>query len=170
MILRLRVGRCVWGLDIVADRLAVVHFPDGLKQREEAKPAPHLKSLKSTALAVSVLVGFMGTAAMAAPVNGPGVSNPLNAGNSLNGPSSAGIQVAVVSGAAAAGVGLQSAERPPRLTLAKQKPSDKEICATKCRKAYRYCYSQGNQIGKPYVTGGQPCSEQKLMCMRACTQ
>jgi hypothetical protein len=32
----------VWGLDIVADRLAVVDFPDALKQREAAKPAPQL--------------------------------------------------------------------------------------------------------------------------------
>jgi hypothetical protein len=129
-----------------------------------------MASLKSTALAVPVLVVFMGTVAMPAPVNGSGISNPLNAEKSLKGPSLAGIQVAVVSSAAAAGFGLQSVERPPQLTLVKQKPSDKEICAAKCRKAYRYCYSQGNQIGKPYVTGGQPCSEQKLMCMRACPQ
>lgn len=77
---------------------------------------------------------------------------------------------AVFMGTAAAGFGLQSVERPHQLTLVKQKLSDKEVCAAKCRKAYRYCYSRGNQIGKPYVTGGQPCSEQKLMCMRACPQ
>ncbi|MFO1104283.1 MAG: hypothetical protein U1E20_15420 [Methylocystis sp.] len=43
-------------------------------------------------------------------------------------------------------------------------------CKAQCRKAYRRCYSQGNQIGKPYVTGGEPCSEQQVMCMRACQQ
>lgn len=43
-------------------------------------------------------------------------------------------------------------------------------CKAQCRTAYRRCYSQGNQVGKPYVTGGEPCSEQKVMCMRACQQ
>jgi len=61
---------------------------------------------------------------------------------------------------------------PPQLTLVKntQKASPAEVCAAKCKKAYRYCYSRGNQIGKPYVTGGESCREQKLMCMRACPQ
>ncbi|MGD9543966.1 MAG: hypothetical protein AB7F41_11080 [Methylocystis sp.] len=48
--------------------------------------------------------------------------------------------------------------------------SNLAACKAQCRKAYRRCYSQGNQIGKPYVTGGEPCSEQKVMCMRACQQ
>lgn len=48
--------------------------------------------------------------------------------------------------------------------------SNLAACKAQCRKAYRRCYSQGNQIGKPYVTGGEPCSEQKVMCLRACQQ
>jgi len=94
--------------------------------------------------AVTALAACMGSAAMAAPANDWGF---LNAASSLN------------------GTGAQ-------LTLVKntQNASPADLCAAKCKKAYRYCYSRGNQIGKPYVTGGQPCSEQKLMCMRACPQ
>jgi len=95
---------------------------------------------KHAHLAVAVFAAFMGSAATAAPASALAFSSPLNA------------------------------ERTPMLTLAKQqkKASPAEVCAAKCDKGYRYCYSQGNQIGKPYVTGGQPCDEQKLMCMRAC--
>ena len=59
----------------------------------------------------------------------------------------------------------------PSLTWAKAGDSpDLQACKAKCRKDYRRCYSQGNQVGKPDVPGGQPCSEQKVECMRACQQ
>ena len=48
--------------------------------------------------------------------------------------------------------------------------SNLAACKAQCRKAYRRCYSQGNQVGKPDVSGGEPCSEQKVMCLRACQQ
>jgi hypothetical protein len=53
--------------------------------------------------------------------------------------------------------------------LAKSTKSDQQMaCEAKCKKDYRRCYSQGNKIGTPEVHGGQPCSEQKTTCMRAC--
>ncbi len=125
--------------------------------------------------ALTLFVALIGSAAMAAPSGDFAFSSPLNADNFANGPWSAGVQLAMISGPAASGAALQPAERAPQLTLAKQQKTQKKgsaaaVCAAKCDKAYRYCYSQGNQIGKPYVTGGQPCDEQKLMCMRACPQ
>ena len=73
--------------------------------------------------------------------------------------------------AGATGPALRSSQLPSAYTLAKASDSaDLRACKAKCRKDYRRCYSEGNQVGKPYTTGGEPCSEQKLMCMRACKQ
>ncbi len=58
---------------------------------------------------------------------------------------------------------------PPAFQLAKaDMSSDLRACKAQCRKDYRRCYSQGNKVGTPYVSGGEPCSEQKTMCYRAC--
>jgi len=71
----------------------------------------------------------------------------------------------------AAGFPLDSLQLAPGYTLAKASASsDLRACKARCRKDYRRCYSEGNQVGKPYETGGQPCSEQKVECMRACQQ
>jgi hypothetical protein len=124
---------------------------------------------KRAYLAVTLLATFMGSAAVAAP--GPAFSNRLNADSSLRGPWSAGVQLAVIFGPTASEPALQSAERTPKLTLVKKKKaSAAEVCAAKCDKAYRRCYSQGNKAGTPEVQGGQPCQEQKDMCLRACPQ
>jgi len=121
--------------------------------------------------AVTLFATFMGIAAMAAPGTGWAFSSPPNADSSLDGPWSAGVQLAVISGPAAAGSALQSAERTPNLMLAKKKKaSAADVCAAKCDKAYRRCYSQGNKVGTPEVHGGEPCQEQKDMCLRACPQ
>jgi hypothetical protein len=115
----------------------------------------------------------MGSAVIAAPTAVGGFSDPLKAEASSSGPPPAGLRLAMISGPAAAELGVRSADRAPSLTLVKtkkKKASDKQLCAMNCDKEYRRCYSQGNQVGKPYVAGGQPCSEQKLMCMRACPQ
>lgn len=66
---------------------------------------------------------------------------------------------------------LQPTQNQSNYILAKSnKSSDQLACEAQCRKAYRRCYSQGNKIGTPEVHGGQPCSEQKVMCLRACPQ
>jgi hypothetical protein len=124
---------------------------------------------KRACAAATLLAAFMGSAAMAATANDWGF---LNADSSVNGKGPMALQLAGISVSTGPGFALPFSERPPQLTLVKntQKASPAEVCAAKCKKAYRYCYSRGNQIGKPYVTGGQPCSEQKLMCMRACPQ
>ena len=71
----------------------------------------------------------------------------------------------------AAGFSLDSVRHAPGYALAKAgSSSDLRACKARCRKDYRRCYSEGNQIGKPYETGGQPCSEQKVECLRACQQ
>ncbi len=73
--------------------------------------------------------------------------------------------------AAAAGAtsALPSLPYPSIYALAKGGDSaNLRACKAQCRKDYRRCYSQGNQVGKPKVTGGQTCSEQKVMCLRAC--
>ena len=81
------------------------------------------------------------------------------------------VRVVAIVEAAAAASSFQSPQFSLNYTLSKATGSDAlYACKAGCRKAYRRCYSQGNQIGKPYVTGGRPCSEQKLMCMRACAQ
>jgi hypothetical protein len=123
---------------------------------------------RRTQWALTLFAAFIGSAAMATPATFSAFSSLLNADGSLNGPRSAGVQFAA--GPAAAGAAFQSAERPPLLTLAKTKKqaSPAEACAAKCDKAYRYCYSQGAQAGKPDVPGGQPCQEQKDTCLRAC--
>ncbi|WP_158658682.1 hypothetical protein [Methylocystis bryophila] len=77
--------------------------------------------LRSTALAIPVLAVFMGIAAMAAPMSGSRISNASNSEKLFEEPAATGIQLAVISAAAAGGVGLRSVERPPRLTLVKQK-------------------------------------------------
>lgn len=71
----------------------------------------------------------------------------------------------------ASGFALEAERQQSNFTLAKaSKSSDQLACEARCRKAYRRCYSQGNKIGTPEVQGGQPCSEQKVMCLRACAQ
>ncbi len=66
---------------------------------------------------------------------------------------------------------FQPTQNQSNYILAKtDKSSDQLACEAQCRKAYRRCYSQGNKIGTPEVHGGQPCSEQKVMCLRACPQ
>ncbi|HYA80725.1 MAG TPA: hypothetical protein VED87_07345 [Methylocystis sp.] len=72
--------------------------------------------------------------------------------------------------AGATGSALSSSLFPSAYTLAKAGAPDFYSCKAKCRKDYRRCYSEGNQVGKPYVTGGQPCSEQRVTCIRACKQ
>ena len=124
---------------------------------------------KHARLAVTLFAALSGSVAMATPANVFAFSSRLNADSSLDGPWSARVHLAA--GPAASGALFPSAERAaPTLTLAQQKKkaSPAEVCAAKCDKGYRYCYSQGNQVGKPYVTGGQPCQEQKDMCLRAC--
>ena len=124
---------------------------------------------KRAYLAVTLFATFMGSAAVAAP--GSAFSNRLNADSSLHGPWSAGVQLAVIFGPTASVSALQSAERTPKLTLVKKKKaSAAEVCAAKCDKAYQRCYSQGSKVGTPEVQGGQPCQEQKDMCLRACPQ
>ena len=86
--------------------------------------------------------------------------------NSPSRPTAATNQVAAV---AAAGASLESTQYPSNLGLAAaNKPSDQQACESRCKKAYRRCYSQGNKPGTPEVSGGQPCSEQQTMCLRAC--
>ena len=126
---------------------------------------------KRAYLAVTLFATFMGSAAGAAPATGSAFSNRLNADSSLDGPWSAGVQLAVIFAPTASESALQSAERTPKLTLVKKKKaSAAEVCAAKCDKAYQRCYSQGNKAGTPEVQGGQPCQEQKDMCLRACPQ
>ena len=92
-------------------------------------------------------------------------------GEASSAPRPATVRVAAIVEAGTTGFSLQSGRFSTNYTLAKAAESDiLYACKARCRKAYRRCYSQGNQIGKPYVTGGQPCSEQKLMCMRACAK
>ena len=119
-------------------------------------------------LALALFAAFMAGVAMAASLNVSSFSSALNADRCPDETWSAGVQLAVASAPLALETAPQSAERTPTLTLAKQKAAPAEVCAAKCDKAYRYCYSQGSQVGKPGVAGGPLCQEQKDECLRAC--
>lgn len=86
-------------------------------------------------------------------------------------PTSAADQGAALVEASRVGVALPSTQYPPNYRLAQaNKPSAQEACESRCRRAYRRCYSQGNRVGTPEVHGGAPCSEQKQTCLRACAR
>ncbi len=96
--------------------------------------------------------------------------------NSPSRPKSAAYQVATVVEGNALGFAHQSTQYPSSFTLVKaskapaktSKASAQRACESRCKKAYRRCYSQGNKPGTPEVSGGEPCSEQQTTCLRAC--
>src|ERR1019366_6507357 len=91
--------------------------------------------------------------------------------NSSSRPKSAEYQVATIVEAGALGFALQSTQYPSNFTLVKaSKSSAHRACESRCKKAYRRCYSQGNKPGTPEVHGGEPCSEQQTTCLRACAE